>query len=653
MAFLNLGILAHVDAGKTSLTERLLHAAGVIDEIGSVDAGSTQTDTGELERRRGITITSAVASFGAGGHTINLIDTPGHPDFIAEVERALGVLDGAVLVVSAVEGVQAHTRLLMRTLRRLGVPTVIFVNKIDRAGARPDPLVRELEDILGVAVVALQGVVGAGSRAATVVDLAPNEWLDVLSRYDDALLVRYVERGAVPEQTVRARLRRMSRTGRVHPVLFGSAITGAGVDRLLDALPQLLPTAPDSAAGTLSAQVFKLARPNGVRRTYVRVFGGTLQVRTTVPTAGGERKITGLDGFAGSAPRSLDRLTAGQIGLVRGLTGARIGDWVGAPGDNADIGLPPPSWETVVRTLEPGREGELFAALTELADADPLIMVRRDPERHEIGVSLYGEVQKEVIQATLDGQFGLPVGFTETTTRHVERLSGIGAAAEFIHTAANPFLATVGLRIEPAPVGAGVSFELEVERGLMPAAFFTAVEDTARSSLEEGLAGWAVPDARVIMTASGYAPRQSHAHARFDKSMSSTGSDFRFLTALVTAEALRAAGTVVCEPIHAYRVEAPADRLPAVLELLGRVGTSAAPVVDGPLAVITGELPAARMSSLVRRLAGMTRGEGLLESRFVRYDPVRDGEPPHRPRSRPDALQRRNYLLATAGRAPG
>src|SRR5690242_8677593 len=149
---LNLGILAHVDAGKTSLTERLLYAAGVIDELGSVDAGSTRTDTLELERRRGITIKSAVVSFPLAGTTVNLIDTPGHPDFIAEVERVLGVLDGAVLVISAVEGVQAQTRVLMRTLRRLRIPTLIFVNKIDRAGADPDRVVRDLNAKLAPAI---------------------------------------------------------------------------------------------------------------------------------------------------------------------------------------------------------------------------------------------------------------------------------------------------------------------------------------------------------------------------------------------------------------------------------------------------------------------------------------------------------------------
>jgi ribosomal protection tetracycline resistance protein len=192
---LNLGILAHVDAGKTSLTERLLFAAGVIGEIGSVDDGSTQTDTLALERQRGITIRSAVVSFGVGDLTVNLIDTPGHPDFIAEVERVLGVLDGAVLVISAVEGVQAQTRVLMRTLRRLGVPTLIFVNKIDRAGADDQRVLRDIRDRLTQAAVPMGTVSGAGSPAA---DFAASGAADAaftaaLADHDDALLAAFVE----------------------------------------------------------------------------------------------------------------------------------------------------------------------------------------------------------------------------------------------------------------------------------------------------------------------------------------------------------------------------------------------------------------------------------------------------------------------------
>jgi ribosomal protection tetracycline resistance protein len=653
LAYLALGIVAHVDAGKTSLTERLLHAAGVIDAIGSVDHGTTQTDTGELERRRGITISSAVASFTAGDHEVQLIDTPGHPDFIAEVERALGVLDGAILVVSAVEGVQAHTRLLMRTLRRLAVPTLIFVNKIDRTGARTDDLLEELADKLAIPVLALNRPDGTGTAAVHTSELDPQHWLDRLSRYDDRLLADYVRQGAVPDPIVRDRLRRLSHSGRIHPVLFGSAITGAGVNQVIDAIADLLPAYRPEPGRPPSARVFKIERSGGSRRTYVRVLAGSLEVRTTVPTAAGECKITGLSTLAGTRPVPGGRLAAGQIGLVRGITRLRIGDWIGNPYRTQDSGLPAPTWESVVAPIEPGRDGELFAALTELADTDPLITVQRDAERHELLVSLYGEVQKEVIEATLLEQYELPVRFAGTTTRHIERVIGPGSAVELIYADTNPFLATVGLRIEPAPVGSGITVELAVERGSMPAAFFTAVEDAARSALGEGLAGWPVPDARVIITHSGYAPRQSHAHARFDKSMSSTGSDFRLLTALIAAESLRSAGTIVCEPIHAIRVEAPADCLPGVLGLLGRTGAVREPIVTGSLVVITGELPAARLTDLGRALAAPTRGEGLLESHFVRFDPVRDGKPPSRRRSEPDALDRRRYLLATAGRAPG
>src|SRR3954452_5692547 len=193
MHLLNLGILAHVDAGKTSLTERLLHAAGVIDEIGRVDDGSTQTDSLALERRRGITIKSAVVSFPLDGATVNLIDTPGHPDFIAEVERVLGVLDGAVLVVSAVEGVQPQTRVLMRTLRRLGIPALIFVNKIDRAGAGCERVLAGLRDKLGIEVVPMGDVRGIGTRAARFAP-APVP-AEPLADHDDALLAAYLDGG--------------------------------------------------------------------------------------------------------------------------------------------------------------------------------------------------------------------------------------------------------------------------------------------------------------------------------------------------------------------------------------------------------------------------------------------------------------------------
>src|SRR5215831_14181855 len=219
---LTLGILAHVDAGKTSLTERLLHTTGAIDELGSVDAGSTQTDTLALERRRGITIRSAVVCFAVGDVTVNLIDTPGHPDFIAEVERVLSVLDGAVLVISAVEGVQPQSRILMRALRRLRIPTIIFVNKIDRMGASDD--LDGYAERLDATLVRLGKVHNRGTQYASFVEDRTG-LLEVLAERDDGLLEAFVQDRAVPDQDLTVALARQTAQGQLNPVFFGSAIT--------------------------------------------------------------------------------------------------------------------------------------------------------------------------------------------------------------------------------------------------------------------------------------------------------------------------------------------------------------------------------------------------------------------------------------------
>src|SRR3989440_10853529 len=236
MRTLNLGILAHVDAGKTTLTERLLYAAGVIDEIGSVDDGSTQTDTLALERARGITIKSAVVSFVVDGVTVNLIDTPGHPDFIAEVERVLSVLDGAVLVISAVEGVQPQTRVLMRALQRLRIPTLVFVNKIDRAGARYESVLRSISGKLTPAIVPMGSTDGLGTRDARFAPYGPGDagftarLVDVLADHDDAFLAAYVaDETAVPYRRLRRTLAAQAGRARGHSVFLGSALTRAGV----------------------------------------------------------------------------------------------------------------------------------------------------------------------------------------------------------------------------------------------------------------------------------------------------------------------------------------------------------------------------------------------------------------------------------------
>ncbi|MFF4585257.1 GTP-binding protein [Streptomyces sp. NPDC001388] len=652
MHVLNLGILAHVDAGKTSLTERLLHSAGIIDEIGSVDAGSTRTDTLALERRRGITIKSAVVSFPVDDVTVNLIDTPGHPDFIAEVERVLGVLDGAVLVVSAVEGVQAQTRILMRTLRRLRIPTLVFVNKTDRRGAREQGVLTELTERLAVPAVPMGTVTALGTREAAFRPGPVRE--DVLTEHDDDLLAAYVD-GTLTPRRVRAAL--VAQTGRalVHPVYFGSAATGAGVPELIAGIKELLPAAAGDPEAPLSASVFKVERgPAGEKIAYARLFSGTLRTRDRVPYARTEGRVTAISVFDHGTDVRQESVRAGRIARLWGLTGVRIGDSIGAPREDPGHFFAPPTLETVVVPGPDADRRSLHLALTQLAEQDPLIGLRHDEVRQETSVSLYGEVQKEVVQATLAEDYGLQVTFRETTPLCVERPAGTGAAAEFIKKGANPFLATVGLRVEPAPPGTGVTFGLEVELGAMPYAFFKAVEDTVRTTLGQGLHGWQVTDCAVTMTHSGYWPRQSHAHQGFDKSMSSTGHDFRGLTPLVLVEALRRAGTQVYEPMHRFRLRAPADTLGGLLPVLASLGAvpqTTEPRGDG--CVLEGTVPAARVHGLEQRIPGLTRGEGEWESAFGHYAPVVRGTVPERARTDHNPLNRKEYLLRVAGRTGG
>ncbi len=662
MRTLNLGILAHVDAGKTTLTERLLYAAGVIDEIGNVDLGTTQTDSLALEQKRGITIKSAVVSFAIGGVEINLIDTPGHPDFIAEVERVLGVLDGAVLLVSAVEGVQAQTRVLMRTLQRLGIPTVIFVNKIDRGGARYDSVLENISGKLTPAIIPMGSVSGLGTRDALCTPYDETdpwfvyELVELLADHDEAILAQYVDGGEISYGRLGREL--AAQTGRevVHPVFFGSAVTGAGLESLISGITQLLPAAEGDADGPVSGTVFKVERgPYGEKIAYVRMFSGTVRVRDKLRFGRSEEeKVTAIEVFARGSTMQSTSVGAGQIGKLWGLDDVRIGDAIGNSGTTTEHHyFAPPTLETVVVPCSRNGKAALHAALTQLADQDPLINLRQDDVRGELYLSLYGEVQKEVIGATLADAFGIDVTFRETTTICIERPIGTGAAFEIIDTATNPFLATVGLRVEPAPIGSGAEFRLASEvLGTMPLAFFRAVEETVHATLRQGLRGWQVTDCTVTMTHTGYWPRQSHAHQGFNKNMSSTGADFRSLTPLVLMNALRRAGTRVYEPMHRFRLEIPADAFGAMAPELARLRAVAqTQEMRGSSYVLEGEIPASRVHELQQRLPALTRGEGVLECAFDRYryqEVV--GEIPRRPRTDNNPLDRKEYLLRVARR---
>jgi ribosomal protection tetracycline resistance protein len=612
----------------------------------------------ELERRRGITIRSAVASFLVDGVSVNLIDTPGHPDFIAEVERVLGVLDGAVLVISAVEGVQPQTRILMRALQRMRVPTLLFVNKIDRRGAGDDRVLAAIASRLGAVTVPMGAADRLGTRAARVKPYGAGDagfrtrLTEVLTGQDDALLAAYIEDEAVPYRRLREELATQTSRALVHPVFFGSAVTGAGVEPLVAGLVELLPAATGDADGPVSGRVFKIERGTaGEKVAYVRMFSGTVHTRDRVRLDGDtEQKVTAISVFGDDRRTRQGPVRAGEIAKLWGLSEIRVGDPIGRPRptDQQQHHFAPPTLETAVAARRPADGRRLRVALSQLAEQDPLIDVRQDDTRQEVVVSLYGEVQKEVIEATLANDFGIGTTFRPSTTICVERPAGTGEAIEVLFAESNPFLATIGLRVDPAPDGSGVAFRLRVDSRSVPMYVYRNVDnftasmgEYVRRTLREGRYGWQVTDCVVTMTSCTYCSPDGPPATRGPLSRT---ADFRDLTPIVLMHALERAGTVVCEPILRASLEIPTGTIGAVLTVLVRLrATVERQSSRGELATVEAMLPAARLSDLHRRLPGLTGGEGVVESRFGGYRPV-TGAPPTRPRTTADPRNLGEYL---------
>ena len=637
---LNLGILAHVDAGKTTLTERLLHVAGVIDEPGSVDAGTTRTDSLALERRRGITIKAAVVSFPLDGGTVNVLDTPGHPDFIAEVERVLGVLDGAVLVLSAVEGVQPQTRILMRALQRLKVPTLLFVNKIDRTGANVDATLASVRRRLTPHVLPMGRVSGEGTASATFTAYRSDDAgfrereTEVLADHDDALLATYVETGAGSRDQLRSELVAQARAGVLHPAYAGSAATGAGVAELMAGIGALLPaTGPAESDAAPSGRVFKIERgAAGDKVAYVRMFAGSLRARTRLELPDNRvGKVMTLQLFDGRWART-DTVGAGQIGRLTGLSQVRVGDGFGRCLTDERY-FPPPTLEASVAAIHPEQGPALRAALAELSDADPLIAARSDDDG-QATVSLYGRVQQEVIATTLAEEYGIDVRFADASVLHVERPRTVGRAMERLNTDSNPFHATIGLSIAPAAPGSGLTFMTEAPARDMPlylyknvTAFSAAIQRHVTDTLAEGLYGWQVTDCLVTLTHCGYSVADGPPSRR---GPTSTSYDYRQLTPIVLRQALQRAGTVVCEPVLRVSIEVPNDAAAAIQRVVTRWGAEVTAQTTGEdLTEIEVRLVSTRLHELQLQLPDLTGGEGILDSRFDTFEPVH-GRPPVR-----------------------
>ena len=646
MTTINIGIVAHVDAGKTSLTERILYETHVIREIGRVDQGTTQTDSLELEKRRGITIKASVVSFFVDALKVNLIDTPGHPDFLAEVERSLSVLDGAILLISAVEGTQAQTRILLRALQRLRIPTIFFVNKIDRRGAQSDALIKRIRQKLTEHVVPLYKVEHIGSKDAIV---RPNDLQDAifrqdcieqLARNDERFLPVYAGEKTISEGQIRSALLQQAREARLSPLFFGSALTGAGVNELLGQLGSFIPSSAGLVDAPLSGLVFKLDKEtSGEKVAYVRVLSGTLDVKSPLTlrrrAKNGEfetytRKTQKLQLFCRGKTVQEARVEAGEFCKVWGLKEVKIGDVIGAWSEHIrTLHFATPRLETRIEAVRSEQEHQLYHALLELAELDPLIFVLKDDVLQTIDLRIFGEVQKEVIETSLKEQYGLEVRFAETGIVCIEKPRGTGQALEILGAAENPFLATVGLKVEPGLPGSGVTYRSP--SGALPLPFYRAIEETMRATLTQGVYGWEVTDIVVTLTHTGRIP-------------TTTAGDFRYLVPLVLLAALSQAGMDVYEPINRFELSVPMSALSTVLARLAQLrGVPDQPSLHADTFMLTGTLPLATSEQLKRELPSFTEGEGVLleeEAGFRRIE----GKYPSRKRTDFNPLHRKEYL---------
>ncbi|PHB59863.1 tetracycline resistance protein [Bacillus wiedmannii] len=641
MTTINIGIVAHVDAGKTSLTERILYETNVIKEIGRVDSGSTQTDSMELERQRGITIKASVVSFFIDNVKVNVIDTPGHADFIAEVERSFRVLDGAILVISAVEGVQAQTKILMRTLQKLNIPTILFVNKIDRSGANCEKVVKQIKTILSNEAFPFYSVQNEGTKEARIIEYKSyDDCIERLAPYNESLLESYVNNEIVTDTLLREELEKQIQQANLYPIFFGSAMTGIGVTELLEKLPALIPANTSVQDETLSSIVFKIERePSGEKIAYVRIFSGRLHVRKYVDIQRGEalthkEKIKKICMFHNGNAVQASTVPSGEFCKVWGLSDIKIGDIIGERTDSIkNIHFAEPQMEAAIEAVPKERIHDLYAALMELCEEDPLIKVWKDDVHNELYIRLFGEVQKEVIETTLYEKYNLQVTFSNTRVVCIEKPIGIGNSVEVMGEKTNPFYATIGFKIERGELNSGITYKLGVELGSLPLAFHKAIEDTVFQTLKQGLYGWEVSDIIVTLTHTGYA------------SPVTTASDFRNLTPLVLMDALKHAETCAFEPVNEFELTVPEHAISTAMYKLAAIpATFSEPIFNNDSYHLTGSLPVAKTENFKRMLHSFTEGEGIFTTKPSGYTKLK-APFPTRKRVDYNPLNRKAYLL--------
>ena len=632
MKIINIGILAHVDAGKTTLTESLLYASGAISEPGSVEKGTTRTDTMFLERQRGITIQAAVTSFQWHRCKVNIVDTPGHMDFLAEVYRSLAVLDGAILVISAKDGVQAQTRVLFHALRKLNIPTIIFINKIDQVGIDLEGVYQSVRDKLSADIIIKQ-TVSLSSKITLTENTSAEVWDSVIENNDE-LLAKYIAGESISQKELAQEEQRRVQDASLLPVYHGSAKNGLGIQQLMDAVIGLFQPTKEQGSAALCGRVFKVEYTDcGQRLVYLRLYSGTLRLRDTVALAGREKlKITEMRIPSKGEIVRTDTAHKGEI-VILPSDSLRLNDILG---DKTQLpremwsDVPFPMLRTTITPKTAEQRDRLLDALTQIADTDPLLHYEVDSTTHEIILSFLGRMQLEVVSALLTEKYKIETAVKEPTVIYLERPLKVASHTIHIEVPPNPFWASIGLSVTPLPLGSGVKYESRVSLGYLNQSFQNAVMDGIRYGLEQGLCGWNVTDCKICFEYGLY------------YSPVSTPADFRSLAPIVLEQALKKSGTQLLEPYLSFTLYAPQEYLSrAYHDAPKYCATIETAQVKKDEVVFTGEIPARCIQAYRTDLAFYTNGRSVCLTELKGYQAA-VGQPviqPRRPNSRLDKVR--------------
>lgn len=591
-----IGLLAHVDAGKTTLAESLLYHTGAIRKMGRVDHQNAFLDTYELERARGITIFSKQAGFTLGDKEVVLLDTPGHVDFSAEMERTLQILDYAVLIIGGTDGVQGHVETLWRLLRQYKIPVFLFINKMDQDGADPAEIRKELQGRLD-------------EKCIDFTDSQPQEeFMENLAMCDETVLENYLEEGEISEKQVRELIARR----KVFPCYFGSALKSQGIQEFLEGLETYMKV-PDYPE-TFGAKVYKISRDEkGSRLTHMKITGGRLNVKQVLSGEDWEEKADQIRIYSGAGFESVKEVSAGAVCAVTGLTRTHAGQGLGIEQTSGEpLLIPVLNYE--IQLPEECDVHQMFLKLRQLEEEEPELHIVWNPQLNEIHAQVMGEVQIEILKNMIQERFGISVEFGSGNIVYKETIEepveGIGHFEPLRH------YAEVHLLLEPGEPGSGLEFGVSCSEDMLDKNWqrliLTHLEEKAHKGV---LTGSDITDMKITLVA-------GKAHLKHTE-----GGDFRQATYRAVRQGLRKARSVLLEPVYEYRLEVPSDMIGrAMTDIQKMYGTFQGPEIEGEMSVLTGIAPVVTMGGYQSEVTAYTRGRGRLSCTLKGYQPCHNAE---------------------------